>query len=636
MQLQSITEIFNQRFFRIPDYQRGYSWGGIQLQDFWNDINNIKEDKVHYTGVLTVERVENSKIKNSDKWKDDRWLLSKGFKAFHVIDGQQRLTSIVILLNTILKKFNKDEGINYANKSSWEEKFLFQSYGEYKSYIFGYEKDDPSNEYFKTEILEQESLSADKYPKETLYTSNLEFAKDFFEEKIKDLKKKELENIFKKVVNSLKFNYYEIDDELDVFVTFETMNNRGKQLSTLELLKNRLIYLTTLLEENDNQDKNNLRNDINEVWKTVYEFLGKNKENPLDDDTFLKNHWIMYFKYSRKKSKQYKRFLLNKYFTAQNVLEDNSNYNIGFKEIKNYITSISESIKKWFYIYNPKKSDYHSETKEYLSKLKRLNFGSFEPLIMASMVKNIHEDKLISLLKEAEKFVFVIFRVSNRSPITKNSHFYRRAHNLYDEKYNSWNIDRIIKEIKKFTSDWYDKDKFKNEIKDNYSKGKGFYDWNGLRHFLYEYELYLNSKTDEDLKINWEDIKARRKEDTIEHIYPQTADKKYWVERYDKYNKKEKKILRHSLGNLVLISRSKNSSLKNNSFPVKKYGKKDKFKSYNFGSFSEVEVGRNEDWNAYNIVDRGIKLLEFLEERWEISLGNYEEKKKILLLDFVD
>ena len=53
--LQSLTEIFNQRIFRIPDFQRGYSWGDDQLTDFWDDLQNLKEDRVHYTGLITVK-----------------------------------------------------------------------------------------------------------------------------------------------------------------------------------------------------------------------------------------------------------------------------------------------------------------------------------------------------------------------------------------------------------------------------------------------------------------------------------------------------------------------------------------------------------------------------------------------------
>jgi uncharacterized protein with ParB-like and HNH nuclease domain len=47
--LQSLSEIFNEKFFRIPDFQRGYSWKKNQLEDFWEDLINLKEDSNHYT-----------------------------------------------------------------------------------------------------------------------------------------------------------------------------------------------------------------------------------------------------------------------------------------------------------------------------------------------------------------------------------------------------------------------------------------------------------------------------------------------------------------------------------------------------------------------------------------------------------
>ena len=338
--LQSLSEIFNNKIFRIPDFQRGYSWEERQLDDFWEDIQNLSSDKIHYIGLLTVEPIKSCDIQNVEKWKDDLWLLKKGMSAYYVIDGQQRLTTLIILLHEILQTFDNNEGINYGEKSEWIDRFLYRSYNQiYKSFVFGYEKDNPSDEFFKTKILEQDSSAADKYP-ETLYTANLMFAKNYFAEKLKMLNKEDKEEIFDKAVNRLKFNYYEIDDSLDVYVTFETMNNRGKDLSHLELLKNRLIYLTTLLREDD-ETKGRLRRDINETWKTIYEYLGKNKENPLDDDVFLFNHWIMYYTYDRSQSDVYADFLLKRKFTSKNVISGR----ISVKDIKDYIDSLANSIK---------------------------------------------------------------------------------------------------------------------------------------------------------------------------------------------------------------------------------------------------------------------------------------------------
>ena len=67
----------------------------------------------------------------------------------------------------------------------------------------------------------------------------------------------------------------------------------------------------------------------------------------MDDDDFLRNHWIMYFKYDRKKSESYARFLLNDKFTAKNAMTET----ITLDDVKNYIDSLGKSIKSWFYNY---------------------------------------------------------------------------------------------------------------------------------------------------------------------------------------------------------------------------------------------------------------------------------------------
>ena len=154
------------------------------------------------------------------------------------------------------------------------DKFLYQEFETYRSFVFGYERDNPSDEFFRTKILGVHSSSADKYPENTLYTSNLLNAKAFFESKLKqlDYDHEKAQDIFRILTNNLLFNFYEIDDELDVCVTFETMNNCGRPLTKLELLKNRLIFLTTILKD---ETRSNLRKDINECWKTIYEYLGE-------------------------------------------------------------------------------------------------------------------------------------------------------------------------------------------------------------------------------------------------------------------------------------------------------------------------------------------------------------------------
>ena len=71
-ELISLSELFQNRLFRIPDYQRGYAWQQPQLVDFWEDLNNLQQGKYHYTGQLTLKVLRNEDIKS---WNEDHWMV---------------------------------------------------------------------------------------------------------------------------------------------------------------------------------------------------------------------------------------------------------------------------------------------------------------------------------------------------------------------------------------------------------------------------------------------------------------------------------------------------------------------------------------------------------------------------------
>lgn len=149
-ELYSLSKIFTENLFRIPDYQRGYSWTKRQLKDFWTDLVLLEPNRDHYTGVLTLEEVT---PQDSQKWVDDLWIIdSKRYRPFYVVDGQQRLTTSLILLQALLEQLKHGELLNYSSVDDIRKKYIFESKdkGVSRSYIFGYEKDNPSYEFLKT------------------------------------------------------------------------------------------------------------------------------------------------------------------------------------------------------------------------------------------------------------------------------------------------------------------------------------------------------------------------------------------------------------------------------------------------------------------------------------------------------
>jgi len=679
--LQSLSELYQNKLFRIPDYQRGYAWKQEQLVDFWDDIVNLQEDKYHYTGLLSLKAVAKSELKG---WSNDQWLLDSGYKAYHVVDGQQRLTTFSILINEIISfvkglasnKGKSDEEIVlcYQTLKVITSKYISQKRPPQNlitSYLFGYEVDNPSADYLIYKIFE-EPFSGNV--NETYYTKNLKYAKQFFSDCLTKLYDDEgiegIERVFCKITLKLMFNIHEIEDDYDVFVAFETMNNRGKKLTNLELLKNRLIYLTTLYDDYklDEMDKAELRKQINEAWKEVYYQLGRNQNSPLSDDEFLRAHWIMYFQYSRRKGDDYIKFLLNK-FSAKNIFEKQiiaieeeatevidtdadeddelpqptdsdplaTISKLEPSEIADYVNSLKNVAKYWFYTHFPEQSDLTHEEKVWIERLNRIGIGYFRPLVVVSLLPSTKATAIerVELLRAVERFIFLSFRMAAFQSSYKSSDYYRKTREVYLGELSIADVTKSLIETATNDMDYAIKN-FMTRIDKRFSTGDGFYGWRDLRYLLFEYE-YMKAEETGIEKLGWAPFtKAEKDKVTIEHILPQTPSKWYWRNQFRQYSEDEIKILSASLGNLLPLSQSVNSSLQNDSFADKKSSKSIGRRGYEDGSHSEIEVSRYQDWNAQCILERGIKLLRFIEARWNLKFKDEQQMLELLHIAFVN
>lgn len=676
-ELQSLSQIFQNKIFRIPDYQRGYAWQSQQLRDFWEDIVNLQSDRYHYTGLLSLKKLnqeESRKLGN-----DDSWLLQSGFKAYHIVDGQQRLTTFVIMLNEIIEftcqlpdnigKSYEEIYIGFENIKDIKAKYISRKRPPEDliiTYMFGYENDNPSAEYLKYKVLGQEYGGTIK---ETYYTKNLKYAKEFFGKELRAYyEKKGIEGItdlYRKLTLKLMFNIHEIEDDYDVFVAFETMNNRGKRLTNLELLKNRLIYLTTLYSSDilDGTDQIALRELINKAWSEVYYQLGRNENNLLSDDEFLRAHWIIYYSYSRKRGDDYIKFLLRKFSHKsifENIIEVNpdeddptvfmsdqqdddddievdSSPNVTDeflqpKEIIDYVNSLNETAEYWYYTFYPEKCpDITEEEQVWIEKLNRIGIGYFRPIVAVSLIPRLEYSKYerIAFYKAVERFIFITFRMAMYQSSYKSSDYYRKTHEVYMENMSLSDVtEDLINTTNENAADAVRV--FVTRMNKRFISQDGFYSWRELRYFLYEYEYSLASKYKLD-KLSWADLtKVVKDKITVEHILPQTPTKLYWRNNFRQFTPEEIKTLSASLGNMLPLSQSINSKLQNDSFDDKKA------RGYSNGCHCEIEISKEDSWDAKHIYDRGMKLLSFMETRWDFKFEDTKQKEELLHVSFVN
>ncbi|MBQ2695021.1 DUF262 domain-containing protein [Candidatus Saccharibacteria bacterium] len=686
--LHSLQKLFTDRIFRIPDYQRGYSWGLTQLSELWEDINNLPEDKDHYTGMITLRTIDPKIIAEKDIWYAERWLVQdRDYEADYIVDGQQRLTTFIILISTIVD-FCKKHNISILNKqkiADIENRYLFISEPNeaYNTYIFGYETDNPSYNFFKSKIIGNVKDSEKSDTVETFYTLNLENAKNFFRDNLESLyggqdgEQKNItaiEKIYRKITQRMKFNLYNISDDFSVFVTFETMNNRGKRLSTLELLKNRLIYLSTLLPDRD-ESKLATRININNAWKEIYEFLGKNKLNPLRDDDYLQAHWIVYFGYQTREESNFSNSLLKKYFTRKRIMEysdeitedepasndsvtdDEPNIiepavtepkkyqgQLTLSEINEYVASIKVLVKYWYALSFPDDVTVieNDELKKILKRLNRLGYNYFKPLATVILSKeNLTTEQKISVLTAMERYIFLHFRLAGNVATSNRSPFYKLAKEFYHDRVTYTEVLESLADIECVQNGVLRTDLvYVKNFQNLFDKYDGYYSWQTLRYFLYEYETNLKDKNRAAMKVDpAEFFKADdRDKVSIEHIYPQTPQGTWLEKPFNEYEDEEKKRLTGTLGNLLPLSQAVNSSAQNKDFAEKR-------ERYLENSHSAVNVATIEDengklrvreaWTPEMIKERGLEMLNFMASHYGFKFRNEYDMLKLLGLTFM-
>lgn len=378
--LYSLSKLFTDRFYRVPDYQRGYAWTEKHLQDFWSDLVELEEEKKHYAGLITLEEVPQEKWK---RWTDDLWLIkTRGYEAFYIVDGQQRLTTALILIQCFIEtSSDQSTKINTMTLRDIKRRFIAESSDRILStFLFGYESGNGSHRYLTDVIFTTTPQKRDL--EETAYTANLDAAKTFFKRRLSESEKPARDRIFKALTHQLQFNVFEIEESIDVNVAFESMNNRGKPLSHLELLKNRLIYLTTKLESTTTiHEVTRLRSRINQSWGSLYYHLGRNKKRLLDDDQFLFTHSLLYFgphftkdiegydgyyRFNRMFRTGYSTTLLEEVFTPKNLKQGTASnakvstskatsesFPIDLRKINDYVGDLQRAVEAWFDILNP-------------------------------------------------------------------------------------------------------------------------------------------------------------------------------------------------------------------------------------------------------------------------------------------
>lgn len=598
MELLDLDGVIEKGVFEIPSYQRGYAWQKEQLKDFWNDLEHVSKlgDKFHYTHSLTLRELENE-FESS---------------AFEIIDGQQRLATSLILLG-LLAKITQHKDPKYYSMNL-EPILSYKYYG--------------LSEAFRAITEEEKDLKAFKT---SFYAKNLIDAYEFFQEKISDTPVGTLEKMFDALIKKMLFSVVELNDNrIDPFSSFETINNRGKDLSTLELLKNRLHFVSHKIC--DEEDLENLQQEINDTYTRIYHDLRFFKDDHLEG--FLK-HFVAYYYGENSK---FKERLLNTAFDAHKKYH--SSYD-EYEKINDLLLYLSYSSKVWVFLHMPNDKELDKELeieitpkmRSLLDKMRRLNAlsdNAFLPLLLSLLTiqlavrsgseRHYTTQELEGLLEYLERFGFLVYGVAGKD--TAKKEWIRLAFKAI-QACRFWGDKITIEDLPTLEKNFFKGEHSGLELLEESIHSKKntekWYQWGkALNYLLYEYELHHNPETTLNFDSSIE---------SIEHILPQKPDQGYSAK--EKSWAKNPHIA-HALGNLLLIPKNANSSLSNKPFEEKR-------KQYLKGSYSEKEVAKNASFGVAQIKERSEKLLDFLIAHYRIAelVGESEIKdfKNALLKD---
>jgi uncharacterized protein with ParB-like and HNH nuclease domain len=562
-----LIKYISENLFEIPEYQRAYAWKPDNINTLFDDIvETYNRQKEHFLGIV---------VSLKDKEKD--------FKL-SVIDGQQRITTTILVLLSI-RHYLIQKGLNDNNiKDIKDINGLIDSVLDQQhiwtndAFKYRLKTNHLNSGLFEAIYSAKQKCDVDKYfkslgnnvsePNKNLYKSYCSIHK-YIENKIHSecLKKGESdEDFIEKLLNYLKqylkcFKVLEISvrDISFAYEFFQSINNKGVNLSAFDIIKAKMFEICS--------DDSLYTNELNNNFNAIQANLGK-----IDPNAFLRHYWM-----SKNENISINALLdkiLLEYKNPKQSLEL-------FEDLNKYSLSYAD-------VFNTETRS--EKTNNALSDVLCLAKNFVMPVLL-SAYHNIHEDseKLIKIISYIENYVFRFRTICHLENKKMEGTLCRIALEISDKK-NDVDIDFILKELK---GDDPSDESFTALFKDHSSTNKI------AMYILNKVEIYKSGKYPDKYKHS------------VEHIMPQNIEK--WEDVVHSFDNNYEDLL-NKVGNLTLITKPLNSSLKNDPFleKLKHYKEFSKFKISDY-------IKKQDSWGEKQILERQNVYAEISTKIWNLD-----------------
>ncbi|PZT94001.1 DUF262 domain-containing HNH endonuclease family protein [Sphingomonas sp.] len=542
----TVSRLMQGRLFRIPDYQRAYSWQKRQRADLFADIIEVQRSGRDHFMATVVGLAKDTRLIDADE-----------FGVVELVDGQQRITTLVILIKAIEKALDVDDATEAKVRDDLRR--LLVKGDDHNLVLLQTNHD--SSDVFASYVRDGEIRRGAIVTAADGNVVDAAIECEAFVAKWTGT----LVDLVATIRHKLSMIYHELDDEGTVYRVFEVLNSRGLDVRWIDKTKSQMM--ASIYEYVEKDSRADGLHEMQNVWKAVYRRLGL--DDDLGDEALrFAGTWSDDIRPNRVLSEQ----------DASAAL---------LKAAGSKLATIIRTA-SWLKQVVSKVVDLHTDQRR--AAVTRIGQARF--LAIAIMLRGFDQQTERMLLGAWERVTFRIFTLAGKDSRTKVGEYVRLGYDVLKSELSAEAILEALAEL----GDGF-------EIDDVIDEGT-WDDWYGgyneeVRYLLFRYEEHLAATN--GTKINdsqWAKVWATDPAKSIEHIMPQSSGKGYV----------------HGIGNLTMLPPNVNSSLRDKP-PEEKAAR-----YVECGMNATMAVGREIDgglkWNKEAVRDRAARIEAFVRTEW--------------------
>lgn len=544
--------------YHVPPFQRDYSWTDQEWDDLWMDMLDLLSEEgepAHYMGYLVLQSQNN--------------------KTFDIIDGQQRLTTLSIFVLALLNNLQRliADGVDPENNQKRAQQ-LRSSFIGYLDPVTLVPKSKLTLNRNNDSFFQNHIVPLQKLPQRGLKATEHRMRKAFewYDRKIaQEYTGKKDGALLAQVIDSLSdklfFTAITVDDELNAYRVFETLNARGVKLSSTDLLKN---YLFSVVDK-EGKDKRELAN-LDERWEKLVGKLGSESF-----PEFLRAHWNSKNKLVRA-AELFKR-----------IRSTVSNRGAVFALVRD----MEEDADTYAALFNPEDALWQADQRPYVAELRMFSVRQLYPLLL-SAYRKFDAASFTSLLKVCSVISFR-YNVISQLPANEQERVYTQA--AVDLSNGTWNT--LAEVVTALRSLYPDDSAFVNAFREKRLRTTQSRNKRIVRYILFGIEKFA-SRNEYDMDSDKYDI---------EHILPENPE-----EHWDQFSDMDHENALYRLGNMTLLTSPENRDLGNQAYEVKR----ETYKNSNFFITQKIAEDNNE-WTVARIAAHQNWMANQAKSIWKVS-----------------